>query len=72
MSKQKTEDKFYKTPKLSKFELITRIISLVVALGLLVVDKGYGLMAQEISEVYYAALAGYGIIGNDIVRKFIK
>lgn len=70
--KKVATDKYVVAPKMSTFELVTRITAIIIAVALLVVDKGFGLMAHDISEMYYAALAGYGIIGNDIVRRFIK
>jgi len=55
--------------KMSKFEFSTRLVSFIVAIAMLVVDKGMGLMVTSPSDWYYGILMGYGVAGVSLIDK---
>jgi len=54
------------------YDLVIQTLAIVIFIGLLVVDKGMGLMKTPIPDLWYGIIGAFGIGGVDLLKTVIK
>ena len=56
----------------STFDLALQVLAIVTFFTLLIVDKGYDLMAKPINDIWYGIIGGFGIGGIDLIKAILR
>ena len=57
--------------KNSTFDLVVQSIAIILFIGLIIADKGLGMMKQPIPPLWYGIIGGFGVGGRELIVSVI-
>ena len=62
----------HKKVQTKTYDLVIQTIAILLFIGLLVIDKGMGLMKTPIPDLWYGVIGAFGIGGVDLLKTMLK
>ena len=56
----------------SAFDLALQVLAIITFFVLLVIDKGFNLMAKPINDIWYGIIGGFGVGGIDLIKAILR